>query len=382
MERKTLSLCIIVKNEEQWIRRCLSSVKEFVDEMIIVDTGSTDRTPDIARSLGAGVYSFPWNGNFAEARNYGIIKASGDWILWLDADEEVDAAQAHHLREVLDLEHVNIACIELINFYGHSPPHPDRLYRLAHHRLFRNRIGLQFKGAIHEQLNVDDVLEDLTDTPNLGVKVYHYGYLEHVTRSKSKFQRNLSMLLKASEGKDPDPWVEYHIASEYYRINDYPLTFEHVNRSIVQFLQKRITPPSMLYKLKYASLILTGSYDGAWPAIEKAIALYPDYVDLHFYKGVILLNKDRIKEAIGAFEHCLALGEDNLNYLTLKGLGSFQPYYYLGQCYEKQKKWNDAKDSYAAALKLSPDHPEASWAYRRLSRLEEDSVKEEERSQP
>lgn len=369
MKGNTLSLCMIVKDEEQWIHRSLTSVKDVVDEMIVVDTGSTDRTPDIARSLGAGVYCFSWADHFAEARNYGLSKAAGDWILWLDADEEVDAVDAPRLREVLQMEHSSLAFIELINFYGESPPHLDRVYRLAHHRLFRNGIGLQFRGAIHEQLNIDKILPQMNEIPQLNVKVYHYGYLDQVTRNKSKFERNLSMLTKAAAEPDGDPWINYHLASEFYRIENYHKAFEYVNKSIIHFLQKKMPPPSMLYKLKYASLLATGSYDGAWPAIEKAIMMYPDYVDLLFYKGVILMQKNMVDEAILVFQHCLELGENNLSYLTLKGLGTFQASYYLGQCYEKQEKWNEAKEAYRIAMTLSGDHSEAREAYDRLEQM-------------
>lgn len=361
-----LSLCIIVKDEERWIARCLTSVKDVVDEMIVVDTGSSDRTREIAKALGASVYPYAWSGHFADARNFGVEKATGEWILWLDADEEVDVKDAPHLRDVLALSDQSIALIELINFHGTSPPHSNNAYRLAHHRLFRNGIGLRFRNSIHEQLNVGDIIPNLSAIPSLPMKVYHYGYMDTVTEDKKKFERNHSLLLKAAEASDPDPWVYYHLASEAYRIQEYKLSFEQVNKSIIHFLQKGLTPPSMLYKLKYASLLSLGSFDGAWPAIDKAIAMYPDYVDLHFYKGVILMQKDRLEEALASFRYCLELGEGNLNHLTLKGLGSFQPWYYIGLCQEKKGNPEEAREAYEEALKLSPEHPEAREAYSHL----------------
>ncbi len=85
-----ISLCMIVKDEEEMLPRCLAAVAEHVDELVIVDTGSTDRTVEIAESFGADVVEFPWNGSFADARNVSLDRATGDWILWLDADEVLD----------------------------------------------------------------------------------------------------------------------------------------------------------------------------------------------------------------------------------------------------------------------------------------------------
>ena len=87
--RNEVSLCMIVKNEENYLPNCLNSIKDIVDEIIVVDTGSTDKTVDIAKSFGAKVYYFPWRNNFSEARNESLKYATKDWILILDADDEL-----------------------------------------------------------------------------------------------------------------------------------------------------------------------------------------------------------------------------------------------------------------------------------------------------
>ncbi|WP_131925513.1 glycosyltransferase [Hazenella coriacea] len=357
IQPKRLSLCMIVKDEANNIERCLKSVAGVVDEMIIVDTGSTDQTPEICRSLGAQVYDFKWNGSFADARNYGIERATGDWILWLDADEEVDWADRGQLRDVLSQENYDIVAIHLVNYYGKSVK-PDQVFNVAHHRLFRNRCGFKFVNNIHETLNLDQVLTTAELQKRIGlvpVKVYHYGYLDAFVKEKGKFKRNLNMLEKELERKDYSPWVHYHLASEYYRNEEFEKSFEHVNKSIVQFVLKGYTPPALLYKLKYSILISLGSFDGAWPSIEKAILLYPDYVDLHFYKGIILYGKKMYRQAIRTFDHCIQMGEDQLDYLTLKGLGSFQAMYYKGICYEKLDRTQEAICSYIDAI-ISSHH--------------------------
>lgn len=96
-----LTLCMIVKNEERYISRCLSSVQDIVDEIVIADTGSQDNTKDICKSFQARVFDFEWENDFAKARNYALQHAEGDWILMLDADEELDQETGRFLTSLL-----------------------------------------------------------------------------------------------------------------------------------------------------------------------------------------------------------------------------------------------------------------------------------------
>lgn len=361
MDKKTISLCMIVKNEADFIGNCLDGIRDTMDEIIIVDTGSTDGTQKICEAKGAKVFPYQWKQDFSAARNYGLEKASSEWILWLDADEEVEQGDLPHLRKFLHCgQEKHVFSIKLINFHGESPPHPDRSFLIAHHRIFRNHRGFRFLGPIHEQLNIRDVLPEFPEVPMLPIRVYHYGYMESVTGKKEKFKRNLQMLEKALEGGDPNPWIPYHIASEYYRVAEYRKSFEYVNQSIIRFIKKGETPPSLLYKLKYAVLLLLGSIDGAYPGIERAIALYPNYVDLHFYKGIILFAKEKYEQALDVFHHCLTLGEENLEHLILCGLGSFQAWYYIGECERKHNRLTSSLYAFAQSLCQSPTY-EPSW---------------------
>lgn len=366
-----LSLCMIVKNEADCIERCLNSVKHVADEMIIVDTGSSDDTIDLCRAAGAAVYSYEWHDNFASARNYGLERATGDWILWLDADEELDKDDAVKLRELISREEADLFSIQLINYYGEQAD-DFHILQMAHPRIFRNRMGFRFVNPIHETLNIPEVL----NTPELQqrivlapIKVHHYGYLDPVVDAKQKAERNLSLLLKQMNAEDKNPWIYYHIASEYYRIKQYQHSFQYVNQAIVLFLSEGMTPPSLLYKLKYSILLSLGSFRGAYPAIEKAICLYPDYVDLHFYKGLLLYFLGKTEKAIEAFDRCLELGDDQWSHLTQKGLGSFQAWYYKGLCLEQVNR-QEAIQCYRQALLLYPDFEEAVQALARLQKTE------------
>ncbi|QGR00135.1 glycosyltransferase [Paenibacillus psychroresistens] len=340
---------MIVKDEEQFLEACLRSVKDVVDEMIIVDTGSTDSTKEICHKYGALLFDYVWQDDFAAARNYGLVQATGDWILWLDADEEMDINDRFKLRDILYMDEFDLVSLHLINYYG-SEINPDESYHIAHTRLFRNHKGILFENKIHESLNI----HNHAPIPMAPIKLHHYGYMNPVVTSKKKLERNLTMLETEIKQGSQNPWTPYHMATEYHRGQQSERAFEFVNLSILLFISQGFTPPSILYKLKYSIMLSLGCIEGAWPAIEKAIMLYSDYVDLHFYKGLILLAKDRYEEALATFNHCLELGETNLKHLILKGAGSFQAWYQIGRCQEKLGSLDEAIKSYQMSITLSP----------------------------
>lgn len=373
-KKPILSLCMIVKNEEDWLGKCLDSVVQVADEIVVVDTGSTDKTKEICRKYHAAVYDFAWTENFSEARNFGIERASGEWILWLDADEEIELENAAEFKEVLELKEKDLWMIPLINYYGTFPTNPNRAYLFASHRLFRNHKGFKFTGNIHEHLNVQQIPEYSLPEIMPHVKIHHYGYMDSVAEGRKKYERNLYLLEKERNIPDYSPWIDYHIASEYYRGKQYTEAFKQVNLSILRFLQRNLIPPSLLYKLKYDILITLGSFDGAWPGIENAIMLYPEYVDLNFYKGLILYAKERFKEAIAVFQHCLELGETHVRHLTMAGCGGYLAWYFIGRCFEDMGNSSDAMKAYSQAVILYPEYQEAHIRLRKLSEANPEQI--------
>lgn len=347
-----LALTMIVKNEENCIKRCLDSVIDIVDEMVIVDTGSTDKTIDICRSYNAQVFNYSWNNNFAEARNFGLDKVTQDWVLWLDADEEVARENREQLSNQDLFDNYDALSVPLINFYGEKVDY-DEIAQIAQPRFFRNHMGFRFENKIHEWLNISSAY-DQDRVGFLDLKIYHYGYLNTQVENKQKFLRNVKLLLQELKEEKNHAWTHYYLAMEYYRRNQFKSSFEHVNQSITLFIKEGIIPPpSMLYSLKYSILIRTESWEGAWPGIKSAVRMFPDYVDLKFYMGVILYCKQMYQEALDCFKECIQLGEDNLNYLSIKGLGSFRAWFYMGLCFEKLKDPEEAFLAYLKALMVS-----------------------------
>ena len=338
MSTPIISLCMIVRNEEDSIGRCLDSAARLADEIIIVDTGSNDQTVQIAKDYGATVLSYTWNDHFADARNYGIKHAAGEWILWLDADEELDTSSIPVIREAISQVKAQFILLPLHHYVGEElPADPDQLFLSYQARLFRNHAGIQFSNRIHETPQPTKDAEEIK-IEYVKAPIHHYGYLKQIEAKKEKSARNIK-LLKAANAETPnDPWVRYHLASEYYRTEDYPNAYEHINDAIFLFLQRQSLPPSLAYRLKYAILQAAGSQSELLQGIDKVLTIYPDYVDFHFTKGRLLYDLGRHEEAAKSFSTCLELGEDHPEHLIQKGTGSFLADDYLKKIKKAEKE--------------------------------------------
>jgi len=135
---------MIVKDEEDNICRCLESVKDIVDEIVIVDTGCHDQTVTLAKGYGARVFLRSWDDNFSNARNYALDQARGEWIFVMDADEELDASQADLVRPLLNNHAVDVYFVNVINHIN------DSVIKQLDPRLFRNHPGFRYSGKINE----------------------------------------------------------------------------------------------------------------------------------------------------------------------------------------------------------------------------------------
>ena len=209
-----LSICIITKNEEQFLDRCLSSVRGLAGQIVLVDTGSTDRTLEIAKQHGAEIHHFDWCDDFGAARNAALEHARGDWILVLDADEELPADQHARLRTDLGNDKVIAFRLPMVG----SEANADGPVYVP--RLFRNAPGACFTGRIHEQ--VFPSLLPLSKTwvlvSELGsARLLHHGYAKEVMAGRNKIERNLGLLRRAIEEQPDDPNIAMNLGLELIR---------------------------------------------------------------------------------------------------------------------------------------------------------------------
>lgn len=149
----TISLCMIVKDEEKTLARCLESASKFADEIIIVDTGSTDKTKEIAKSFNCRLYDFKWEDNFEKARNYSFSKASKDYIMWLDADDFIDEENIRLLNDLKESLDENVDSV-MMNYSLIRDAEGKTTYSLKRNRLVKRIRGYKWVGKVHEFLSV------------------------------------------------------------------------------------------------------------------------------------------------------------------------------------------------------------------------------------
>ncbi len=203
-----LSQCMIVKNEEKNIRRALNWGKKIVCEQIVVDTGSTDRTVEVAKEMGARVFHFSWINDFSAAKNFAIEQAKGNWIAFLDADEyysDEDAKKILPLLKQAEQKFSPSSCPHMIRSMLVDLDDSGEPFSTGiHDRLFRNMPGLRYRNRIHEVLCLPDDKELIVLDASKELAIYHTGYATTNFKEKEKADRNLSLLKQEVEESPED----------------------------------------------------------------------------------------------------------------------------------------------------------------------------------
>jgi tetratricopeptide (TPR) repeat protein len=324
-EGQTLSLCMIVKDEEEMLPRTLEAIGPAVDEIVVVDTGSSDRTVEIAESFGAKVLHHEWTGDFAAARNVSIDAATGDWIVWLDADEVLVAEDAPALRELTGQTWREAFYLVETNFTGDIEDGTAVTHNAL--RVFRNRPEYRFEGRLHEQFahNLPGYLGERV--AHTQVRVEHYGYLGVVRDKKDKARRNLELLERQSaEGLDT-AYHKFNLGSEYLALGEW----ERACDLLVQSWEEMEDDPrrhSYPYMPSLASRVVIalrecGRLDDAHAQADAGLEVFPGFTDLVFHQASVARERGDLDEARRLFERCLEMGDAPARYSATVGCGSY-----------------------------------------------------------
>ena len=360
IQKPTLSLCMIVKNEEENLPQCLEPVKDAFDQIVVVDTGSEDNTVEIAKNYGAEVHYFPWIDDFSAARNESLKHATGDWIFWLDADDRMERQEALKLRELITPEKktatkVYSAFYCMLYCYEANEQDTETLQM----RLFPNLPGVEFEGLVHEQvfysLHRLDVQFQVCD-----VKIIHTGYKD-ADAFISKIHRNMALLEKQIQ-KTPDRVnVRLHLVTHYNALGETEKSIEELDKIIEQIEGQEG------YKEAYliCCVMLGNNYrkinqdDAAEEMYQKALDMEPGYGLAHFLLGELYYRLGRISEArmqlLMAQHFGIQLCRTPIPIQAIYYYTS----YFLGKCHENTGDMNLAIMEYQRALQIKPQSAEA-----------------------
>ena len=322
-----LSLCMIVRDEQEMLPRCLAAVVAAVDEIVIVDTGSSDATIKIARSFGARVIEREWTGSFAQARNVSFDAASGDWLLYLDADEVLVGEDAALLRSLIGRSWREAFYLSETSYTGDR----EDGTAVAHNalRVFRNRPEYRFEGRLHEQIahRLPGYLPERIEAT--AVRVEHYGYLGVTRDAREKSRRNIELLRLQQAESLPSSFLHYNLGCEHAALGERATALSELECSweLLEASGDRDShkfAPALMSRLVKALRLCDRPRDALVRA-EQGLELFPGFTDLVLEQARAAIALERPERAIELCECCIEMGEAPRSYTATVGAGSYLP---------------------------------------------------------
>jgi glycosyltransferase involved in cell wall biosynthesis len=267
-----ISLCMIVKNEEHCLRRCLDSVRDYVDEMIIVDTGSTDHTVEIAKSYHAQLYHHPWENDFSKHRNQSLAYATGDWILQLDADEELFPDDGSRLKDIVRQGGADCYHCRFYDIKKDGTIHG--IFYLV--RLFRNGLGMGYERKVHNQLVTQGTV---AYSP---IRIRHYGYDLTAEQMEAKHLRTTTLLQEALANDPEDAYSIYQLSSSFsmHREFDKAVAYGEMALDFMRRKQLKNSYFLIVFHTVARAYYAQGRTDDAERICLEALDFYPMHLDM------------------------------------------------------------------------------------------------------
>ena len=322
--RSTISLCMIVRDEENSLTVCINSVKDIVDQMVIIDTGSKDKTMQIAKKMGADVYQYKWCDSFAEARNESIKYANGDWILWMDADETLDPRSISELKKITQDKNKDYFYSVKISSRNN---YQSKVIYSAAHRLFPNGLGIRFENRIHEQIYLSAISvgarEKVTE-----IHILHEGYNLSEEEYKNKLLRNRPLLEKMVNEDRQNSYAHYTLAQNYSGLKKYENAIKHFKIAIqYDTLGKSLTIDALnvmsqaysyieewerAKRYSKQSIKLNPTQSGAYYMLYKCSEKQNNYEDSIEYLALLLRNTKKLNSQPNNIENDVLISEHKI----------------------------------------------------------------------
>lgn len=287
MDKLPISLCMIVKNEERHLAACLDSVHEWIDEIVILDTGSTDNTVEIAKRYDASVHTYTWQNDFAEARNAALSYAKNPWILQLDADEEINGNDVSWFFESYPWSGAIGYYLNIHNLKNEEGNEVSLIHKLV--RFYRNHPEIHYESAIHETLHISK--SQVYASP---VRIIHKGY-NHTVNTKQKQERNLRILRAKLEEDPNNPFLLSYLAQHYQMEGQLDSAVKIAEKALgygVTFpMRRHLLHLCFEYSFSKQDNFLLKKYFDMLPSPD----VFPDY---HYYQGKNLELLGNPEEAV------------------------------------------------------------------------------------
>lgn len=373
----TLTVCVIAKNEEQFIGQCLKSIRAIAHQIVLLDTGSTDNTVQLARELGAEIHHYVWNDNFGDARNAALEHARGDWVLCLDADEEIVAAEHPKMLEVMKRAEVIGCRLPLVNcgvneFGGSYVP-----------RMFRNAPGLFFVGRVHEQVFPSVLVraaEWKMKTVIGGGEIRHHGYATEVMASKNKIERNLVLLRQAVVELPDEPHLMMNLGLELSRsgqreegLEKYAEAFRIMNR---QYHTAWVPELREALLTQYSTYLMTAKRFGeAVEILQSPLAVDGGLTaSMHYVLAGCHFQSGQFAQAAEHFTRCIATRNEPVNWPLIPEVQSVIPRHLLANSLVLLDRQEEAARAFREAIAENATHRQLRLDYSRFLHRQKTSV--------
>jgi|GEM_PF-1751883 len=357
LSKPRISVCIITRNEEIFIEKCIKSVIPIASEIIVIDTGSTDRTVEIAKGLGAKVDTVRWEDDFSKPRNKCLEYAKGDWVLVIDADEELPESEHEKLiKDVMTKDVIGFR-LPLIN------EGMEKMGSVYVPRLFRNAPGIFFWGKVHE-----NAFESLIVRGNeWGLKIglgsaviLHHGYDPAILKNREKNERNLRLLISAIQEDQNNPYLLMSLGLELFRAGNkneglsyYRKSYQTVSADPKKYSEEFKESLLTQYAL---NLLSEGFIDEVIRVLTSKLARdFGLTASMHFILASALMKKEDFKEAVNHLKLCIQKRDNPCYSIGLKELRTAEPLHCLANCLALTGEMDEAESTFKAALAEEPD---------------------------
>lgn len=349
-----ISACTIVKNEEKHIASSIRSYRKYVDQIIVVDTGSTDKTKEIARNLGAIVYDFEWCDDFSKAKNAALDRADGDWIVFLDADEYFAEDTCMNLRQSIEYaeEHnKNSIMCYMVNI---DVTHENKKFAVNKSiRVFKNNLRYHF--PIHEEIDFKGDNRIFLVDKNI-FYLYHTGYNDTVSRSKG--ERNLEIILRDMKNCDDRRRkisYYYYLCDTYYTLDEYKKAIDYGLKYIDLSIKENFTIVGFETR-PYSNIVncyeeLKTDPETIREFTDKYLRMFPDSPDSLYASGANDYNLQLFESAYKKLDRAIEIiNEGKENAQGIMFYRKTNIYYLMGRCREGMLRAKDAVDLYYKAF--------------------------------